>query len=163
MKTFRIPRHLPPEFKALPLDLLRTDSWPVWPYKVQRGLEAYPSPNATPLPISAGADPISNAKEAVACVLASARALAAYEEALRPVRDLPIAKAVRHAQYAGMEEITYARTNPPQQSVPWIDHQGIWPEPDATAEFMQRLIYPGVPAGIAADYLSVFNKKRRQR
>jgi len=163
MKTFKVPRHLPPEFRQLPLDLLRDQNWPSWPEKIARGMMRYPSPNARPLPIAAGEDPISNAKDAVELIMLEGARLRAYYRALRPVGDMPIAKAVKNASYTGMEDVTYVRTNPPQQSVPWQDHVGIWSRKQAVAEFMHRLVYPNVPAGVAADYLKQFDKRRRQR
>jgi hypothetical protein len=98
---FKIPRHLPPEFKALPLDLLRTDNWPVWPEKMARGFTSYPSPNATALPMSAGEDPISNAKDAVVFILACDHmANSFYRSLRRGIGDSPVGKAVKNAQYA---------------------------------------------------------------
>jgi len=160
MRPFKVPRQLPPEFRALPLDLLRDQNWPSWPEKLARGMMAYPSGNARPLPASAGADPISNAKDAVAHIMGVAHQLHAWQHGMRPVGDTPVGKAVKNAQYTGMEDVTYVRSNPPQQSIPWIDHKGIWPQRDAVAEFMSRLVYPGVPAGIVADWLKQYDKRR---
>jgi hypothetical protein len=163
VRPFKIPRHLPPEFWDLPLDLLREQSWPSWPYRIERGLRAYPSPNAFPLPISAGEDPISNAKQAVQHILAEGARLQAFCRAMAPVGDAPIGTAVKTAAYAGMEDVRYARTNPPKQSIPWQDHRGIWSGRAAVREFLSRLIYPDVPAGVVQEWLKTFDDRRRER
>lgn len=163
IRPFKIPRHLPPEFKALPLDLLRTDQWPVWPEKTARGFAAYPSPNATALPASAGADPISNAKDAVVFILACERMANLFYGSLRKVADVPMGKAVKNAQYAGMEENTVVRNTVPRQSYPWLTHEGFWSLKQAVDQFISRVKYPGADADIMDAFVDTFRIGRRTR
>lgn len=164
IRPFKIPRHLPPEFKALPLDLLRTDQWPVWPERTARGFMSYPSPNATALPVSAEADPISNAKDAVVFILACDRMADSFFRSLRKAGDSPMGKAVKNARYAGMEENTYVRTsNPPRQSYPWINHEGIWSLKQAVDQFISRSKYPGASQDVMDAFVASFRIGRRER
>ena len=135
-------KNLPTEFKALPRDLLRDKNWPVWPFKVQRGILAYPQGPTYDMPMNAERDPISNARQAVTFILESAAALAAYQCGLRPVGDSPVGVAVKNAAYAGMEDVTYARDTPPNQAVPWQAHAGIMPEMDAIKALMAAFVVP---------------------
>lgn len=164
MSKFHPPRHLPPEFRVLPLDLLRAQNWPSWPYKIARGLEDYPGVPAIPLPITVRLDPTTSAPAAVAQIKALGHAIRRGEVALRPVHDAK-GRAIRDARYTGMTEFGYGglRDFPPNQAWPWVGHVGIVPEPDMTAQLMAASVFPNVPAGVVADYLSVFNRRRRYR
>lgn len=163
IRPFKIPRHLPPEFKALPLDLLRTDQWPTWPERTARGFAAYPSPNLTALPVSAEADPISNAKDAVTAMIAMDLLCKSFFASMRPVGDSPVGVAVKNAQYAGMEDNTYVRNTVPRQSYPWLRHEGIWSLKQAVDQFLSRSQYPGADQDVMDAFVASFSIGRRTR
>jgi hypothetical protein len=155
-------RNMPPEFNALPLDLLRSSNWPTWPLKIERGFRDYPALPTYRLPRNAARDPLSNAGSAVAFIMTEGARLAAIQALMRPVGDPPIATAVKNASYAGMEDNVYRRDFPANQAVPWQGHtERVWSEAEATMALLEATAQPRLPASVVAEWAKSFKRRIR--
>lgn len=155
-------RNMPPEFNALPLDLLREQNWAVWPKKIARGLRDYPAPPTYRLPIAAMRDPLSNAGDAVKFIMEEGARLAALQASMRPVGDPPVATAVKNARYAGMENVTYRRDFPANQAVPWQGHsERVWSEREAIQAMLEATAQPRLPAAVVMEWARSFKRRTR--
>jgi len=154
--------HLPPEFQVLPLDLLRSQNWAVWPSKIERGFKDYPGAPAIPVPLTVALDPMSSAVDAVSQIKALGQAIRRGAVALRPVADMK-GDMIRAARYAGMLDYGRPRNFPPTQAVPRDVLFGVTPQSTLTTQLLDASTYPHTTPGQMGQFLSVFNQRRRYR